>query len=183
MRRRRLPFACFLAIAAASSLAGCHSRRPHLTQAPNADPERSERNAAASPPAAPSATVAPTPTAMTIEDTRKLRDELARFSKTNEHPHLPPDVAARLRDQVPGEPVQLDDVLSIPPWRLTKQSGDGVELTWTLDLGHESGTRLWLIADVERLPDGWNVRTVTLAQAHARRCGAEAHQPNVGGSR
>jgi hypothetical protein len=168
MRRRRLLFACCLAMPAASSLAGCHSRRPDFTQAPNAAPERSERNATASPPAAQSATAAPTPTAMTIEEARKLRDELARFSKTND-PQLPPDLAARLRDQVPGEPMQLDDVLSIPPWQVTEQSSDGAELTWTLDLGHESGTRLWLIADVERLPDGWKVRTVTLAHAHARR--------------
>jgi hypothetical protein len=106
---------------------------------------------------------------MTIEEARKLRDELARFSKTKKHPHLPPDMAARLRDEVLGEPLQLADVLYITPWQLTNQSSDGVELTWTLDLGHESGTRLWLIADVERLPNGWKVRTVTLTHAHARR--------------
>jgi hypothetical protein len=106
---------------------------------------------------------------MTIEELRELRDELARFSQTSEYQNLEPDVAARLREEVLGEPLRLDDALYIPPWELTKQSSDGVELTWTLDVGHESGTRLWLIADVDRLTNGWKVHAVRLAHAHARR--------------
>ena len=106
---------------------------------------------------------------MTMEDVRALRDELARFSKTPEHQDLPPDIATRLRDAVLGEPVRLDDDLYIPPWQLTEQSADAVELSWTLDQGHESGTRLWLIAHVERVANGWKVREMMLAHAHARR--------------
>jgi hypothetical protein len=122
-----------------------------------------------SPPVARLAATAQTPTAMTIEEARKLRDELARFSQSSEYPDLASDMAARLREQVLGEPLQLEHALHIPPWQVTTQSDDGVELTWTQDLGHESGTRLWLIANVERLPNGWKVRAVTLAHAHARR--------------
>ena len=104
---------------------------------------------------------------ITLDEARDIRRELERYLKTTEHLDVPDDMAARLREWVIGEPLQTADAIVIPPWRVAKQTSRGVELNWALDLGHESGTRVWFVARVDRIAGGWKVRDVTLM--HARR--------------
>lgn len=106
---------------------------------------------------------------MTPEQARELRSELARFLRTSDHADVDHEIATQLREQQLGQPIQLEDGLQIAPWQLSNQTNAAVELTWTLDLGHESGTRRWLVAHVDRLPTGWKVREISLAHAHALR--------------
>jgi hypothetical protein len=88
--------------------------------------------------------------------------------KSTDFPDLPDNIVAMVREWQIGEPLQLEDGLLLPPWRITKQTSAGVELTWTLDLGHESGTRVWLVARVDRLATSWKARSVHLVHARVQ---------------
>jgi hypothetical protein len=104
---------------------------------------------------------------MTRDDVRSLADELARFLR-DEPLAVPTDLVVMLRDQVIGEPrADADGIHHLPPWRL-RPTTTGVELTWTIDLGHDSGVRRWFVATADRAATGWIVRGVSLAHAHRR---------------
>ena len=107
---------------------------------------------------------------LTLEEVRGLGQELERYLRSEAPLEVPVDRAAELRAWRVGEPFEGPDGVSLPPWRIATQPTEGVELTWTIDLGHESGTRVWLVANVDRVPGGgWKVRGVSLAHAHRAR--------------
>lgn len=53
-------------------------------------------------------------------------------------------------------------------WRVEERTEGRMVMTWTVDLGHESGTRRWWVATVVRGAEGWTAE-VTMAHAHRRR--------------
>jgi hypothetical protein len=79
---------------------------------------------------------------------------------------IPDDEVDRVRSQRVWDPIQDASGLLLPPWRLERQTAEGVELRWTIDLGHESGTRRWFSARVDRKAGGWRVRDVTAGSGH-----------------
>ena len=103
---------------------------------------------------------------VTLDQARALRGVLAAYLQGTKPLAVSDDSAQLLRETLIGEPLQLDDGLAIPPWQLAAATDGGVVLTWTIDPGHESGTRSWFVVGADRVGDGWKVRELGLAHAH-----------------
>jgi hypothetical protein len=107
--------------------------------------------------------------AISLEDARRIADALARHLRDRALDGITADDVARLRAANISEPVETADGIAIPPWHINAGDNEHVELTWTIDLGHESGVRRWFVARVTRDGDEWAVRSVSAAYARRAR--------------
>jgi hypothetical protein len=106
---------------------------------------------------------------MSLDEVRGLREELERHLR--EKPLAVPDeLVSMLRAAAVGAPLETEDGISLPPWRIGKidlSKAIEVELTWTIDLGHESGVRSWFVARTRRTHSGWQVQAVSFTNSRS----------------
>lgn len=102
--------------------------------------------------------------ALDLADARALGHELQRHLK--EAPlAVPSEAEALLRGCVVGEATDGPDGVWLPPWRFVAVTPTEVELTWTIDLGHDSGRRQWFAARAARAPAAWLITAVEVGHA------------------
>jgi len=164
----------------ALALVACHSTPPaSRTESASAAVAASAPKAAPAPEAAPAAPASaatpqgdasaaggdPVEEVLTLAEARSIAPVLGRHLKTAPLEEVHGEWVRPLRQWQVGEPVASGDgSWLLPPWRVARVTREGVELTWTLDLGHESGVRTWYSAWVERAASGWRVQRVRVVR-------------------
>jgi hypothetical protein len=122
-------------------LVGCHSRGQG--QSASAAPSVTSAAPSAGPLAIASTTMDTPQPPLSLDEARSLGRVLGHYLKIAPLAEVPSDLVSMLRTQVVGDPLETADGLMIPPWRFGRRTERGLELIWTIDLGHESGTRRW----------------------------------------
>jgi hypothetical protein len=158
----------------ALTLLGCHpssSRaRDNLAEPSGAPQAQPVPSASATAQASASTPALPKPDReLSLAEAQQIVPVLDHYLKTAPLESVPPDLVGRLRSFSVSLPMTGGDGrLLLPPWQVVSVTDEGVALRWTIDLGHESGTRLWYDAHVKRGVSGWQIEGVGIGHAHRR---------------